>query len=135
MFWAHAHRAVQGSGGTPSGSDSRAATAVEPPPRTPAGYRDYELTALDRLTFIRAAQAIGLTLGEIRSIIALRDHGQTPCAHVLDLLRQRANELDSRITELRTLRSELRRLVDRADGLDPRRLRPRPGLPPHRPCS
>ena len=92
---------------------------VEPPARTPSGYRDYEPAALDRLAFIRAAQAIGLTLGEIRSIIALRDDGQTPCAHVLDLLRQRANELDRRITELRTLRGELRRLADRADGLDP----------------
>jgi MerR family copper efflux transcriptional regulator len=92
---------------------------VEPPPRSPAGYRDYEPAALDRLAFIRAAQAIGLTLGEIRSIIALRDDGQTPCGHVLGLLRQRADELDRRIAELRTLRGELRRLVDRADGLDP----------------
>jgi MerR family copper efflux transcriptional regulator len=92
---------------------------VEPPARTPAGYRDYEPAALDRLAFIRAAQAIGLTLGEIRSIIALRDDGQTPCGHVLDLLRHRADELERRIAELRSLRSELRRLVDRADGLDP----------------
>jgi MerR family copper efflux transcriptional regulator len=92
---------------------------VEPPARTPAGYRDYEPAALDRLAFIRAAQAVSLTLGEIRSIIALRDDGQTPCGHVLDLLRHRADELDRRIAELRSLRGELWRLVDRADGLDP----------------
>jgi DNA-binding transcriptional MerR regulator len=92
---------------------------VEPPARTPSGYRDYETAALERLAFIRAAQAIGLTLGEIRSIIALRDDGKSPCGHVLELLRQRADELDRRIAELRTLRGELRRLVDRADGLDP----------------
>lgn len=92
---------------------------VEPPPRTPAGYRDYEPSALERLAFIRAAQAIGLTLGEIRSIIALRDDGLTPCGHVLELLRRRADELERRIAELRSLRGELRRLVDRAEGLDP----------------
>ena len=92
---------------------------VEPPARTPSGYRDYEPAALDRLAFIRAAQAIGLTLGEIRSIIALRDDGQAPCGHVLDLLRQRAEELDRRIAELRSLRGELRHLVDRAEGLSP----------------
>lgn len=92
---------------------------VEPPPRTPAGNRDYAPAALDRLAFIRAAQAIGLTLGEIRSIIALRDAGQTPCGHVLELLRQRADEFDRRITELRSLRGELRGLVDRAEWLDP----------------
>jgi DNA-binding transcriptional MerR regulator len=42
---------------------------VEPLARTPSGYCDYEPAALDRLAFIRAAQAIGLTLGEIRSIL------------------------------------------------------------------
>jgi MerR family copper efflux transcriptional regulator len=92
---------------------------LSPPARTPSGYRDYEPVALDRLAFIRAAQALGLTLGEIRSIIALRDDGQTPCAHVLDLLRARADEIDRRIAELRTLHGELQRLVARAERLDP----------------
>ena len=92
---------------------------VEPPARTPSGYRDCEPAALERLAFIRGAQAIGLSLGEIRSIIALRDDGQTPCGHVLDLLRHRADELDRRIAELQSLRGDLRRLVDRAEGLDP----------------
>jgi MerR family transcriptional regulator, copper efflux regulator len=92
---------------------------IAPPARTASGYRDYEPTALDRLAFIRAAQAIGLTLGEIRSIIALRDDGETPCRHVLDLLRHRADEVDRRISELRSLRGQLQHLVDRAGDLDP----------------
>ena len=92
---------------------------LPPPPRSGSGYRDYEPSTLDRLTFIRAAQAVGLTLGEIRSIVALRDDGQTPCGHVLELLRARAAELDRRIAELRVLRGELNRLVSRAEGLDP----------------
>lgn len=58
-------------------------------------------------------------MGEIRGIVSLRDEGQTPCGHVLDLLRTRSAELDRRIAELRTLRGELDRLVERADGLDP----------------
>jgi len=36
------------------------------PARTPAGYRDYDPAALDRLAFVRAAQAAGLTLAEVR---------------------------------------------------------------------
>ncbi len=88
-------------------------------PRVGSGYRDYEPSTLDRLTFIRAAQAVGLSLGEIRGILGLRDEGQTPCGHVLDLLRARAAELDRRIAELRALRGELNRLVARAQGLDP----------------
>ncbi len=89
------------------------------PARTPAGYRDYDAATLDRLTFIRAAQAVGLTLGEIREVVALRDRGETPCAHVLDLLRERAAEVDRRIAELQRLRGELAKLARRARSLDP----------------
>jgi len=89
------------------------------PARSGSGYRDYEPSTADRLAFIRAAQAVGLSLGEIRGIVALRDEGQTPCGHVLDLLRSRAADLDRRIAELRALRGELNRLVTRADALDP----------------
>lgn len=92
---------------------------VVPPRRSPSGYRDYDGSALDRLAFVRAAQAVGLSLGEIRSILALRDAGDTPCGHVIDLLRSRSADLDRRIAELRTLRGELHRLVERAEGLDP----------------
>jgi DNA-binding transcriptional MerR regulator len=59
---------------------------LTPPTRTAAGYRTYDQAALGRLEFVRAAQAVGLTLGEIRQIIAFRDNGQAPCAHVTDLL-------------------------------------------------
>jgi DNA-binding transcriptional MerR regulator len=89
------------------------------PQRSASGYRHYDDAVLERLAFVRAAQAVGLTLGEVRSIVALRDGGETPCGHVLDLLRARSAELDRRIAELRSLRGELRRLVERAVGLDP----------------
>lgn len=92
---------------------------VPPAARLASGYRDYQPSMLDRLAFIRAAQALGLSLGEIRGIVALRDDGQTPCGHVLDLLRTRSAELDRRIAELRALRGELNRLVARAGALDP----------------
>ncbi|HEY6416930.1 MAG TPA: heavy metal-responsive transcriptional regulator [Acidimicrobiales bacterium] len=59
---------------------------LDPPARTPSGYRNYSRAATDRLGFIRSAQAVGLTLGEIRGILALRDRGTTPCGHVLDLI-------------------------------------------------
>ena len=92
---------------------------LAPPDRTPSGYRDYDRSVLERLSFIRAAQGLGLTLGEIRSIIALREDGQTPCAHVFDLLRIRADEIDTKIKELRALQKGLNRLVARARHLRP----------------
>ena len=101
---------------------------LTPPPRTPAGYRTYDATALGRLGFVRAAQAVGLTLGEIRQIIAFRDRGQAPCAHVTHLLLARAADLEERIRELQTLRRELRQLAQRAGTLDPEQ------CPPERVC-
>lgn len=92
---------------------------LDPPTRSSSGYRDFDEAVLDRLTFIRSAQAAGLTLGEIRGIVALRDDGETPCGHVLELLRARATEIDRTIRELRALRTDLERLVERAEGLDP----------------
>src|SRR5438132_14195611 len=92
---------------------------LDPPERTPSGYRDYDTAVLDRLAFIRAAQAVGLTLGEIREVIAMRDRGEVPCGHVLELLQQRSAEVEARIVELQRLRAELRRLARRARSLDP----------------
>ncbi len=63
------------------------------PARTASGYRDYSDAVLDRLDFIRASQAAGLTLGEIKEVIAFRDRGDQPCSHVLDLIEGRASDL------------------------------------------
>lgn len=92
---------------------------LAPVARRPSGYRDYTPELLDRLSFIRAAQAVGLTLGEIREVVAFRDLGKPPCAQVLELIERRRGELDGRIRELQRLSGELDRLARRARTLDP----------------
>lgn len=92
---------------------------VDPPERSPAGYRAYGDDVLDRVAFIRAAQALGLSLGEIRGIVALRDRGEPPCAHVVDVLTARVDDIARTIRRLQELRRDLQLLVARADGLDP----------------
>jgi len=92
---------------------------LDPPERTASGYRRYRPDVLERLTFITSSQALGLTLGEIRSIIALRDDGQPPCGHVLDLLVKRSDRIDQKIRELRALKVDLAKIVERASRLDP----------------
>jgi MerR family transcriptional regulator, copper efflux regulator len=89
------------------------------PSRSPSGYRDYRPDVLDRLGFIRAGQAVGLSLGEIRQVVALRDRGDTPCDHVFRLLQRRTAELNERIDELQGLKRELQALTTRARRLDP----------------
>jgi len=95
------------------------------PSRSASGYRDYRPDALDRLGFIRASQAVGLSLGEIRQVVALRDRGEAPCDHVYQLLQRRTAELDERIDELQALRRDLRALTKRARQLDPTDCNPR----------
>jgi MerR family copper efflux transcriptional regulator len=92
---------------------------LDEPTRTPAGYRDYPEAVLDRLRFVRAAQAVGLTLGEIKGVIAFREQGRAPCAHVLDLIERHAADLDRQIAELRTLRNALRNLDRQGRSLSP----------------
>jgi MerR family copper efflux transcriptional regulator len=101
---------------------------LAPPARTPAGYRVYDQAALGRLGFVRAAQALGLTLGEIRQTIAFRDQGTAPCDHVAGLLQRHAAELGARIAELQQLQGELDQLAERAKRLNPRQ------CPPERVC-
>ena len=84
------------------------------PARTPSGYRDYADEDAGRLTFIKTAQRLGLSLDEIREIIAFRDRGQQPCDYVAGVLRRQAADLDRRIGEMRALRDELTALEARA---------------------
>ncbi|MFJ8550879.1 heavy metal-responsive transcriptional regulator [Streptomyces sp. NPDC093676] len=84
------------------------------PPRTPGGYRDYPPQTAHRLAFIRDAQSAGLTLAEIRSVLALRDSGEPPCTHVTDLIDQHLADIERRMAELRKTRTALRGLAERA---------------------
>ena len=97
------------------------AGVLSAPERTPSGYRDYEPAILDRLSFIRDGQAVGLTLSELREIIAFRERGEVPCVHVIQLIRRRAGEIASQIDKLQDMRRDLQLLSDRAQTLDPSR--------------
>ncbi|HSE07255.1 MAG TPA: heavy metal-responsive transcriptional regulator [Nocardioidaceae bacterium] len=89
------------------------------PERGANGYRHYDESTLTRLRFINAAQAAGLTLSEIRSIIDLRDDGTVPCTHVTALIDSKLTDVRSRITHLAALQAELEALLERSAQLDP----------------
>jgi hypothetical protein len=65
------------------------------------------------------AQAAGLTLTEIRSILAIRDTGQPPCEHVTTLIHTHLDQIQQRITELQAARTALRDLARRAATTSP----------------
>lgn len=87
------------------------------PERTPSGYRDYDERTGELLTFIKTAQRLGISLDEIREILALRERREQPCSYVREVLRRQVDEIDERIAELRHLRKELVTLDEIADRL------------------
>ena len=77
------------------------------PARTEGGYRLYDAEALDTLDFIKRAQTLGFSLDEIKRIIAESRAGQSPCAEVREIVRQRLTELDERMAQMQRYRNEL----------------------------
>ncbi|MGP3979828.1 heavy metal-responsive transcriptional regulator [Streptomyces sp. KR80] len=88
---------------------------IDPPERTAAGYRTYADTALPALRFIRQAQALGLSLKEIKRILDLQRHGQQPCDLVIDLLDEHLAQVEQRIADLQALKKTLQGARDVAD--------------------
>lgn len=89
------------------------------PDRTASGYRAYDQATLERLRFIRDAQATGLTLTEIKSILELKGQGERSCEHTRSLIHRQLDEIDAQIRRLEHARTELRELMERADRTDP----------------
>jgi DNA-binding transcriptional MerR regulator len=81
------------------------------PARTESNYRVYDESVLERLDFIRRAQAVGFTLDEIGEILAESAGGRSPCRHVRELARRKLEELDARMAELRRHRADLARTL------------------------
>jgi MerR family redox-sensitive transcriptional activator SoxR len=76
--------------------------------RSDGGQRLYEREVLRRVAFIRAAQRIGLSLGEIRRALAtLPDQGTPTAKDWARLSRQWRPRLDAQIDMLVALRDQL----------------------------
>jgi len=82
------------------------------PTRSPAGYRLYDEAAVDRLRLIRGAQRAGLRLKDIGHLLQAVDQGHCPCGHTQDLLRQRLDEVRAELGRLRSVETELVRLLE-----------------------
>jgi MerR family mercuric resistance operon transcriptional regulator len=89
-------------------------------PRKPAGsVRRYGEDTVRRLRFIRRAQALGFTLGEIGELLRLE---RTPdCGRAQRLASEKLASVEAKLADLGRMRSRLRALVAAcAAGRDPR---------------
>ncbi|NUA26693.1 MerR family transcriptional regulator [Cupriavidus basilensis] len=86
------------------------------PERVHGGIRQYSRESLQRLIFIRRAQALGFTLDEIRALLQLND-GST-CVTARALAERKLQAVEARLRELQALRTDLHRLIGQCHAND-----------------
>jgi Hg(II)-responsive transcriptional regulator len=80
------------------------------PQRTPGGYRQFGPDELQRLLFIRRAQAVGFSLEEVRELLALRVHDARSCTSVSRRVEAKIETTEQKIRELQRLLKSLKGL-------------------------
>ncbi|HBW56834.1 MAG TPA: heavy metal-responsive transcriptional regulator [Oscillatoriales bacterium UBA8482] len=88
---------------------------IPPPQRTEAGYRLFSPSDMERLEFIVRAKSLGLSLEEIREILALKDGQLLTCLEVQNRLLNKLEAIEDNIRQLQALREELLPLVARCN--------------------
>lgn len=80
--------------------------------RTPAGYRQFGESDVQRMRFIQAAQRLGLGLAEIRELLDITEHGLCACGHARGLLETKLAEIETQLENLTALRRTIRGVLD-----------------------
>jgi DNA-binding transcriptional MerR regulator len=83
--------------------------------RTPAGYRLFDNAAVDRVRAIRQAQALGMSLAEIRELFPQGQLGKAECRRVRTLLSKKIKETSEHIARLQGFHHDLRRYLAACD--------------------
>lgn len=78
-----------------------------PDARSGSNYRLYGAASLDRLRFIRSAQAAGFTLGDIRSLLDFKDGATPPCREVQALIESRLKLVAEQLEHLHHVQAVL----------------------------
>jgi MerR family transcriptional regulator, Zn(II)-responsive regulator of zntA len=81
------------------------------PSRSESGYRIYDEDAAQRLAFIGKAKSLGLSLREIRHILALRDSGRLSCHSVQRILKAHIIRVDEQTARLQAFKSDLQAML------------------------
>ncbi len=80
--------------------------------RDASGLRVYNDKDISRLRFVQRAQRMDFTLAEIAELLRMRENPRRARAGVRKLTAQKLADIEARLGDLRTLRGELRLLLD-----------------------
>lgn len=87
--------------------------------RSANGYRDYPPEMVQLVLYIKTAQRLGFTLGEIGNSVAALWNAPDPDNAVTQLLRDKLQLIETRMGELDALRLELQQRLGQACPLNP----------------
>ncbi len=80
--------------------------------RSNAGYRFFDEDNLAELAIIRALRAMDVSIPELARILEVRRSGVCNCSLLKGSIADKMSSIDQRISELRTMKDELARLLD-----------------------
>ena len=86
------------------------------PSRTAGNYRTYSNEHMRRLRFIRRCRDLGFTLDQIRDLLRLSSRKDEECAEVDRITAQHLTEIEQKLSDLKRLAKELRRLNNCCQG-------------------
>lgn len=83
------------------------------PDRLESGYRVYGSDSIQRVRFIKEAQALGFTLAEVSDLIGLTADEHADCAQVNEKATQKLQEINKKIKALKKIQGALKILSQR----------------------
>ena len=84
--------------------------------RTQSGYRLYNDKDVHMLRFIRHARNLGFSIKRIEELLDLWRDQDRESKHVKALAMEHIRELDAKVDELLSMKSELQKLIDSCQG-------------------
>ncbi|MGL4317951.1 MAG: MerR family DNA-binding protein [Pseudomonas sp.] len=81
------------------------------PQRSASGYRHYQAVDVRRLRFIRRGRELGFSLEEIRSLLDLAAHPESPCDAADRMAREHLDAIEMRIRDLQSMQAELSKIA------------------------
>lgn len=86
-------------------------------PRRPLrGFRSYSPETVQRIRFVRQAQALGFTLREIKGLLSLRADPKTDCSDIRRRSQEKLADVIAKIRQLDEIRRSLEKLIAACPG-------------------
>ena len=85
---------------------------LQPRARSESGYRLFDEENLAELTIIRSLRAMDVSIPELARILEVRRSGVCNCSLLKGSIADKMSSIDQRISELRTMKDEIARLLD-----------------------